>query len=81
MSKGKAVRMNAARLEELALWKGPAYAEETYSLAEEVLALREVLAAARCIRHQHDALSGEGMVVSAEHVRKLREALADYDEA
>jgi hypothetical protein len=44
--------------------------------------LREVLEAARCIRHWHDSMrDGSGMVVSAAHVRKLWEAIAKYDAA
>lgn len=77
---GKAVRINEARIAELAKWAGPAYAEETYALAEEVRDLREVLKAARCIRHWHDS-DNDGMVVSGEHVRNLWGVLAKYDEA
>lgn len=41
---------------------------------------REALEAARCIHHWHDwGKDNEGMVVSAEHVRKLWDALAKYD--
>ena len=38
-----------------------------------------VIDAARCIRHWHD--SGDGMVVSADKVRALWDALAKYDAA
>jgi len=38
-----------------------------------------VVEASRCIRHWHD--HGEGMVVSAEHVFKLWEALDAFDKA
>ena len=49
-------------------------------LREEILALRKVLDAARCIRHWHDR-EPDGMVVSAEHVRALWTAIAEHDEA
>lgn len=41
-----------------------------------------VIEAARCIRHWHDRVfpDGRGMVVSAEHVIALWDALAHYDE-
>lgn len=45
----------------------------------EVAALRKVLAAARRIRHWHDR--GDGMVVSAEHVRLLWAAISEHDDA
>ena len=38
--------------------------------------LRKVMDAASCIRHWHDS-GKDGMVVSAEHVRKLWSALDD----
>ena len=81
MGRGKAVRINKARIAELAKWTGEAFAEETYALAEEVRDLRKILDAARCIRHWHDSLGGEGMVVSFKHVRKLLDAIQRYDEA
>ena len=34
-------------------------------------ALRDLIDASSCIRHWHDALNGDGMVVSAEHVMLL----------
>lgn len=37
-------------------------------------ALEDHVRAAECIRHWHDTLGDEGMVVSAEHVRLLWEA-------
>ncbi len=41
-----------------------------------------VIEAARCIHHWHDwGKDNEGMVVSSEHVRKLWEALGEYDKA
>lgn len=43
----------------------------------EVTAAR-VIEAARCIRHWHDT-GKDGMVVSAEHVRKLWDALSEFD--
>lgn len=55
-----------------------AAAAEIERLRTQVAALREALdehvRAAECIRHWHDTLGGEGMVVSAEHVRFLWEA-------
>ncbi|KAA2211666.1 hypothetical protein [Teichococcus oryzae] len=39
----------------------------------------EVIEAARCIRHWHDTMQGQGMIVSAEHVRLLWAALERYD--
>ena len=42
-------------------------------------AISRVIDASRCIRHWHDTLNGEGMVVSAEHVRLLWQALSEYD--
>ena len=44
-------------------------------LVNHAPALAELVEAAECIRHWHDS-GNEGMVVSAEHVRKLWEALA-----
>ena len=44
-------------------------------------ATSRVIEAARCIRHWHDALNGDGMIVSASHVRALWDALGEYDEA
>jgi hypothetical protein len=42
-------------------------------------ALLDVLEAARCIKHWHDNEKIAGMVVSAEHVRKLWKAIGKYD--
>ena len=43
--------------------------------------LSDVVDAARCIRHWHDAMrDNSGMIVSAECVRKLWKALDEYDE-
>lgn len=57
------------------LWEA---ADEIERLNAEVARLREALEdhvrAAECIRHWHDTLGDEGMVVSAEHVRLLWEA-------
>ena len=61
------------------------------TLGQEVGRLREALEdhvrAAECIRHWHDTLGAEGMVVSAKHVRLLwkatrraRAALAEQGE-
>lgn len=44
-----------------------------------LIAAEEMAGAADCIRHWHDAMAdGSGMVVSSEHVHKLREAVAAY---
>lgn len=52
------------------------------SLGAQVQRAVKVIDAARCIQHWHDAMpDNSGMVVSAEHVRALWQALADYDAA
>lgn len=50
-----------------------------HELARRYNAMLPVLRAARCIRHWHDR--GEGMVVSAEHVRLLWAAISEHDNA
>ena len=49
-------------------------------LERQIAEARKVVEAARCIKHWHDAMrDNSGMVVSADHVRDLWVALADYD--
>lgn len=44
-----------------------------------LIAAEELADAAECIRHWHDAMAdGSGMVVSSEHVHKLREKVTAY---
>jgi len=47
-------------------------------IKEKLEKIDKVIDAARCIRHWHDS-EPDGMVVSAEHVRLLWAALAEYD--
>lgn len=65
-------RWNTA-VTERQLWqvKAEATLAENARLRE---ALEDHVRAAECIRHWHDTLGDEGMVVSAEHVRLLWEA-------
>ena len=52
------------------------------ALESQLAEARNVIEAARCIRHWHDTgRNGEGMIVSAEKVRELWNALEKFDAA
>ena len=60
---------------------GPNFYDVAPLLITEIEQLRAVLCAARCIRHWHDSLGDEGMVVSKAKVFELWEAIEAYDQA
>lgn len=53
--------------------------DRMYAETARADAAEAIVNAAQCIRHWHDA-GEDGMVVSSEHVRKLWQTLADYEE-
>lgn len=80
--------IRAAVASELDRREAPAGSPPTLeALQHELRTLREVLTAARCIRHWHDTLPNaetgecEGMVVSAEHVRAMWSRIGEHDAA
>jgi hypothetical protein len=56
-------------------------AEDYDKAMQFIVEMEKVVEASRCIRHWHDTLNNEGMVVSAHHVRLLWKALTDFDKA
>jgi hypothetical protein len=56
----------------------PMYKRCVIITAAELQKMEAVIEAAKCIRHWHDR-EPDGMIVSAEHVRKLWAALHDLE--